>query len=941
MSRLSANLCVRVVRFWSVLAALFCVAILSFPVCAQEAVPVPPLVKFSGTITGAPAGTAGVIFALYKDSSGGAPLWQEVQNVTVDAAGRYTAFLGSRSAKGIPVEVFNNGEAHWLSVQAQGQAEQPRVLLVSVPYALKANDAETLGGLPASAFLRADSAIAQSAAAQPTYINANAVNNAAGRIATAAIVASGATTGYVPVFSDAAGDLTNSSFFQAANGYIGIGTTTPAFNLNVISQSDPAAVTVEGYGVVGVNFIGRRARGSFAAPSALLANDNIMAMQGRGFGATAFSPGSRAYMKFFAAENWSDTAQGTYISLATTLKGTAPTSTPAPERMRITDAGFVGIGTTAPAAMLEVNGTAQFDGAVSFASGQAFPGVVTSVGAADGSITVAGTASAPTVALNTSFTNALYAPASGSAVYAPATGSTNYVAKSGDTMTGGLTLPAIAGAAGSALNITSNSTQAINLTTPNLGSGSGNGGVINITAGQAGYGTGGSGGDVNVTAGFNVPLGGAGYANLGPPGNVNITAGGGYNSAGGNAIVSGGSTSSWGYGNTFSKASLHGGTGNTGDAAVVDVEGGHTLAYPSTNGGNILLTAGSAVGGSTGGNIVLTPGSGSTGGSVQAKGNFSVTGTTQFGGLVTFASGQTFPGAGGSGSVSITSPNNSITVGGSGSAPTLVLSTSYLNGLYAPAAGSTNYVAIGGSTMTGALTLPANGLQMAGNQIATSGGHLGFGAAPSVESMVEIGGSVTEPAPTSYGAELLRLDGTVSSSAYGQAYLKGIVVAPTFNISGGYANYMNGIELSMASVVGSSGVHSVVGYLLDSQPTNGIECSVGFGIGVPNQNKSLCNGSYGFYQAAGANYNYFASNVGIGTPFPSQALTVQGNVQVNGNINAFGTIQSNGVAGAVVTQGTPASSTAACTPPQMMYDASYLYTCVAANTWQRAATSAF
>jgi hypothetical protein len=73
-----------------------------------------------------------------------------------------------------------------------------------------------------------------------------------------------------------------------------------------------------------------------------------MAMQGRGFGTTAFSPGSRAFMKFFAAENWTDTAQGTYISLATTQIGTAPTTTSAPERMRITDAGKVGIGTTTP-----------------------------------------------------------------------------------------------------------------------------------------------------------------------------------------------------------------------------------------------------------------------------------------------------------------------------------------------------------------------------------------------------------------------------------------------------------------------------------------------------------------------------------------------------------------------------------------------------------------
>ena len=46
----------------------------------------------------------------------------------------------------------------------------------------------------------------------------------------------------------------------------------------------------------------------------------------------------------------------------------------------------------------------------------------------------------------------------------------------------------------------------------------------------------------------------------------------------------------------------------------------------------------------------------------------------------------------------------------------------------------------------------------------------------------------------------------------------------------------------------------------------------------------------------------------------------------------------NGLCGSV---GTPASSSAACTPPQIEYDASFIYTCVATNTWTRAATTTF
>ena len=39
-----------------------------------------------------------------------------------------------------------------------GEVERPRVRITSVPYALKASDAETLGGRPASAYLLAPTA---------------------------------------------------------------------------------------------------------------------------------------------------------------------------------------------------------------------------------------------------------------------------------------------------------------------------------------------------------------------------------------------------------------------------------------------------------------------------------------------------------------------------------------------------------------------------------------------------------------------------------------------------------------------------------------------------------------------------------------------------------------------------------------------------------------
>ena len=61
----------------------------------------------------------------------------------------------SACARALPVELFLSGEARWLDIAVEGVAPQPRRLLVSVPYALKAADAETIGGKPLSAFVLA------------------------------------------------------------------------------------------------------------------------------------------------------------------------------------------------------------------------------------------------------------------------------------------------------------------------------------------------------------------------------------------------------------------------------------------------------------------------------------------------------------------------------------------------------------------------------------------------------------------------------------------------------------------------------------------------------------------------------------------------------------------------------------------------------------------
>lgn len=175
---------------------------------------VPRLMKFSGVVKDASGyllnGTVSIGFAVYANSTGGAPLWRENQTLQF-SQGEYTAFLGQSSANGIPAELFSSGQSRWLGLRilAPGEEEQPRTFLTSVPYALKAVDADTLGGLPASAFLRVNPE-SSGAIANPVPIDplppvipvpmpTSALN----------VTTPGGTKGTVPVFSSS-GVIANS-----------------------------------------------------------------------------------------------------------------------------------------------------------------------------------------------------------------------------------------------------------------------------------------------------------------------------------------------------------------------------------------------------------------------------------------------------------------------------------------------------------------------------------------------------------------------------------------------------------------------------------------------------------------------------------------------------------------------------------------------------------
>ena len=197
---------------------------------SPDAPTVPHLVKYAGVVRNASGepltGTVGVTFALYAAEQGGSPLWIETQNVQVDSQGRFSVSLGATKSEGLPQNLFVSGEARWLGVQPQGQPEQPRSQLISVPYAMKAGDAQTIGGLPASAFVLAAPSTAPGNASQPS---------GSSPLVPPALGGSG-TVNFVPLWTPDGNTLGNSVMFQSGTGTsakIGVNTNTPATTLDV------------------------------------------------------------------------------------------------------------------------------------------------------------------------------------------------------------------------------------------------------------------------------------------------------------------------------------------------------------------------------------------------------------------------------------------------------------------------------------------------------------------------------------------------------------------------------------------------------------------------------------------------------------------------------------------------------------------------------------
>ncbi len=178
-----------------------------------------------------------VTLGIDADELGGAALWQETQSLEIDPSGRYTLLLGATEASGVPLDVFSSGQARWLGMlwARPGEVEGPRMRLTSVPYALSASNAETLGGKPASAYLLSPTAggegSSETGTAQPGGVEPSVVNPG--------------TTNSLAKYINA-NDLGSSAVYEGS-GAVGIGTTSPFDSLHVRFANTTGAFT--GYAV--------------------------------------------------------------------------------------------------------------------------------------------------------------------------------------------------------------------------------------------------------------------------------------------------------------------------------------------------------------------------------------------------------------------------------------------------------------------------------------------------------------------------------------------------------------------------------------------------------------------------------------------------------------------------------------------------------------------
>ncbi|QDK37568.1 tail fiber domain-containing protein [Bdellovibrio sp. NC01] len=288
--------------------------------------PSPTVAKIQGVAVSTTAPASGNVLK-YSGSN-----WAPTALATSDVSGLDTALSGKISASQISGSCAANQTLVFLSPTSTWTCTN-----------ISLNDSQiTYASRSANQFL----ASPDNASGAPTFRAMTSADLPAGTLSGAG------TAGYVPYYN-ASSTLTNSMLYYDGSN-LGLNTSSPAAKVHVVDEGTGVVLFDNYSSVASTNpaLIGRKAGGTKASPTAVTNAQTLMFIGARGYTGTAFSSASKASLMMSAAENWSDTAQGTKVGIFTTTNG----GTTSAERVRIENNGYVGIGTTTPTSQLEVRG---------------------------------------------------------------------------------------------------------------------------------------------------------------------------------------------------------------------------------------------------------------------------------------------------------------------------------------------------------------------------------------------------------------------------------------------------------------------------------------------------------------------------------------------------------------------------------------------------------
>jgi hypothetical protein len=755
---------------------------------------VPRLIKFTGVVkdsTGkVPTGVVCLSFSLYELPEGGSPLWVETQDLQFDSLGRYTVLLGASSPGGLPLDLFTSGKALWLGVQPQlpGQPEQARVLLVAVPYALKASDADTLGGKPASAFVTTDTVVGASGST-PTPATTSGQGQAliVGLQSENATPSSPSTVGgsgalnFLPIWTSGS-TLGTSTLFEL-DGKVGIGNINPAGTLDVSGQA-----FIRG---------GLELPASGAASAAGGALSNPLDLQASAFNSGTNSPEPQLFRWQAEPVGNDTTSPSGKLSL---LFGSGGVNPLAPAVGGQSSAGVspnASGGFQASGPLAETGLSIAGNGLITFAPGQTFPGGGTITGVTAGTdLTGGGTTGTVTLSLDTTKVPTLGATSNtftGSIAASAFAGNgsflTNLNPANLSAGTAGISITGNAATATTATTATSAATAASAATATSAATASNAlalGGVVagdyaRLDIGNSFTGNQSVSGNVSATG----SVSGAAASFTGALSGTTAAFSGALTAAGAALPAKGTATATQAF--TSNPMDLLASAFNSGTSAAVP----QLFRWQAEPAGNNTASPSATL------NLLHLSGSGT-----PAETGLSIAGN----GLITFASGQTFPGGGG-GTITGVTAGTDLTGGGTTGTVTLNLDTTKVPTL---AAGSNTFA--GGIT---ASFFAGNGFFLANlNPANLSAGTAGINISGSAATATTAATANNTLALGGVGAgDYARLD--IGNTFTGNQSVTGNVSA-TGSISGATASFTGPLSATTAAF---SGALTAAGAALPAQGT--------------------------------------------------------------------------------------------------------------------------